>query len=61
MPGAHLRAGGEDGDSPSTAACLKFPDPSPIPENIKKFRKSCFAEAGSRVVHPGLVCELSEF
>ncbi|RHZ23372.1 hypothetical protein DYB37_000249 [Aphanomyces astaci] len=39
----------------SSAACLNFPARPGTPEAVRKFRKSYFAEPGTRIVHPGLI------
>jgi hypothetical protein len=38
-----------------TDKCLSVMEPPRTPENVRKYRKSYFSEAGQRVVHPGLI------
>ena len=39
----------------STAGCLTVPEPPGTPEHVRKYRRSYFAAAGQRVLHPGLI------
>ncbi|ETV98019.1 hypothetical protein H310_09320 [Aphanomyces invadans] len=39
----------------TSAACLNFAARPGTPESVRKFRKSYFAEPGTRIVHPGLI------
>ena len=39
----------------STAGCLTVPEPPSTPEHVRKYRRSYFAAAGQRVLHPGLI------
>ncbi|EQC36045.1 hypothetical protein SDRG_06782 [Saprolegnia diclina VS20] len=42
----------------STAHCLSFEARPTTPESVRKYRKSYFAEPGTRIVHSGLVDDM---
>jgi hypothetical protein len=43
-----------------TATCLTIKERPTTPEEIRKYRKSYFADAGVRVVHPGLIDDVKK-
>lgn len=45
-------------DGESTAMCLTFETRPPTPEDVRRFRKSYFAEPGARIAHAGLINDL---
>merc|ERR1719387_3217712 len=44
----------------STAGCLTVTERPPTPEHVRKYRRSYFAAAGQRVVHPGLIDDMKQ-
>ncbi|KAG9415714.1 hypothetical protein AC1031_000096 [Aphanomyces cochlioides] len=57
-----LKAGTKQAPSTheSSAACLSFPGRPGTPEAVRKYRKSYFAEPGTRIVHPGLIDDIKQ-
>lgn len=43
-----------------TDKCLTIPSPPGTPEGTRRWRKSNFAEAGQKVVHPGLINDVAK-
>ncbi|TMW64102.1 hypothetical protein Poli38472_014219 [Pythium oligandrum] len=53
-------AGKVFGDSERASSCLTF-DARPVtPEEVRRYRKSYFAEPGARIAHPGLINDLKQ-
>ncbi|KAF0692100.1 Aste57867_16768 [Aphanomyces stellatus] len=46
--------------SESSSACLNFVPRPTTPESVRKYRKSYFAEPGTRIVHPGLIDDVKQ-
>lgn len=47
-------------DTESAAQCLTVPEPPRTPEHVRKYRRSYFAAAGQRVVHPGQIEDMKQ-
>jgi len=43
-----------------TRQCMDTPKPPGTPEGVRRWRKSNFAEAGQKVVHPGLINDVAK-
>jgi hypothetical protein len=43
-----------------TQQCMAIEERPDTPPEVRKFRKSMFAEAGQKVIHPGLVSKISD-
>ncbi|KAJ0399435.1 hypothetical protein P43SY_005374 [Pythium insidiosum] len=47
-------------DSESAAHCLTFESRPVTPDEVRRYRKSYFAEPGARIAHPGLINDLKK-
>jgi EF-hand domain-containing family member B len=56
----HIAGCSSVANTESAAACLTVPEPPRTPEHVRKYRRSYFAAAGQRVVHPGQIEDMKK-